>query len=183
MQDSFGLCEAAGSFLNSDAYYDAIDELISSGFDFADMGLLACACTVREFLGDYYVEPDAYVGAPGMPRVVFVPDRSMGDTVHTQLGDLFFTGATRASGAIVSSAAVLGGMLVSGVDDLDSHSIPSLNIHPGDSGEIENQVDAGRLLLFVRALDASEKDSAIGILSGNGGRNAKLYRSIASWPC
>jgi hypothetical protein len=43
------------------------------------------------------------------PSTAFVADKSMGDTVHALIGSFFFVGIAVASGAVVASAAVLGG--------------------------------------------------------------------------
>lgn len=46
--------EAVGIFFDTKNLREAIDELVSSGFDRAELGLLAGEYTVKQSLGDLY---------------------------------------------------------------------------------------------------------------------------------
>lgn len=104
--------EAVGIFFDSKHLHEAVEELESSGFNRASLGLLAGELTVKQKLGDFYTEINESADRPDGPRTAFVADKSMGDTVHAFIGTLFFVGTSVASGAIVASAAVLGGGLL-----------------------------------------------------------------------
>ncbi len=178
--------EAVGIFFDSERLHEAVDELVSSGFDFVDLGLLAGQYTVKQRLGDFYSQINESADSAEGPSTAFVADKAMGDTVHAILGTLFFVGTTAASGAVVASAAVLGGSLlpaVAGAAGLGAiGGALSLIIHQSDAEHLEEQVDEGHLLLFVRTRDHDKEAKAIEILSRHGAYEAKVYEAPAATP-
>jgi hypothetical protein len=105
----------------------------------------------------------------------------MGDTLHGFAGSLFFVGTTVASGAIVASAAVLGGALLAAVGSVVALGAIgralALIIHESDAEYLEEQVEEGHLLLFVRTEDPEREKAALGILSEHGAFDAKIYQA------
>ena len=178
------LREAVGIFFNSKDLHRAVDELLTSGFDLAELGLLAGEYTVKQRLGDFYTEINESADSPDGPRTAFVAEQSMGDTLHGFAGSLFFVGTTAASGAIVASAAVLGGALLAAVGGAVAlgaiGAALSLIIHQSDAEYLEEQVDEGHLLLFVRAKDQEREAAALKILSAHGAFDAKVYQAPIS---
>lgn len=173
--------EAVGIFFASENLHQAVDELLTSGFDLADLGLLAGEYTVKEHLGKFYTDINESADSPDGPRTAFVADQSMGDTLHGFAGSLFFVGTTVASGAIVASAAVLGGALLAAVGGVVAlgaiGGALALIIHESDAEYLEEQVEEGHLLLFVRTKDAEREKAALSILSRHGAFNAKVYQA------
>ena len=170
--------EAVGIFFDSLHLHEAVDDLESAGFDFADLGLLAGQYTVRQKLGEFYNEINESVDRPEGPRLAFVADSSMGDTVHAWFGSLFFIGTTVASG--VASAAVLGGALLAAVSGAAAlvgvtGGALALIIHESDAEYLEEQVDEGHLLLFVRTNDPEREKIALEILTKHGAFDARIY--------
>jgi hypothetical protein len=161
--------EAVGVFEQESQLREAIEELKSRGFRPEEIGLLAGEYTVRQSLGDFYTQTNLLANSPDTPNSIFVAKESMGDTVHAYLGSLFFAGTTVAAGLAVASAAVLGGGLVAAV--AGSAAIGGIGaaleliIHESDAEELEQQVDEGHLLLFVRARDATHEQLAVEILN------------------
>lgn len=177
--------EAVGIFFESKHLHEAIDELESSGFDHADLGLLAGEYTVKQQLGDFYTEINESADTPGGPRTAFVAAKSMGDTVHALIGSLFFVGTTVAAGAVVASTAVLGGALLAAVGGAVAlvgitGGALSLIIHESDAEYLEEQVEDGHLLLFVRTEGADQEQAALDILSRHGAFDAKVYEAPAT---
>jgi hypothetical protein len=176
--------EAVGIFFDSKHLHDAVDELASSGFNFDDIGLLAGQYTVKQRLGEFYNVVNESADTSEGPSTAFVAEKSMGDTVHAFLGTLFFAGTTAASGAVVASAAVLGGSLlpaVAGAVALGAiGGALSLIIRQSDAEHIEEQVDEGHLLLFVRTEDADEETKAVDILSRHGAFEARVCEAPAA---
>jgi len=177
--------EAVGIFIDSKHLHEAVDALESSGFDRADLGLLAGEFTVKQKLGEFYTEINESADRPDGPRTAFVADKSMGDTVHALIGSLFIVGTTVASGAIVASAAVLGGGLLAAITGAVALAgitggAMSLIIHESDAEFLEEQVDEGHLLLFVRTENAEREAQALEILSKHGVLDAKIYEAPAT---
>jgi hypothetical protein len=160
--------EAVGAFVDADIAHDAIDELLASGFKHEEMGLLAGEYTVRQSLGDFYTQTNQYSESADAPNTAFVATESVGDTVHAVIGTLFFAGTTVAAGAAVASAGILGGGLaaaVAGVAAIGAiGGVLGGIIHESDAEELEQQIEEGHLLLFVRARDSALEKRAVGIL-------------------
>ena len=179
--DARSMREAVGIFFDSQHLHEAVDELESCGFDLADLGLLAGEYTVKQQLGEFYNEINELTDGPGGPRTAFVAKKSMGDTVHAMIGSLFFVGTTVASGAIVASAAVLGGGLLAAVGGAVvligvTGGALSLILHKSDAEYLEEQVDEGHLLLFVRTEDSEREKVALDVLAKHCAFDAKIYQ-------
>lgn len=161
--------EAVGVFAGGSAVQAAIEELIGAGFDRTALGLLASEYAVRETLGDFYARTNEQADDSEAPNTAFVARKSIGDTVHAYLGSLFFAGTTVASGAVVASLAVLGGSLVAAAAGAAAVGAMAgalaLIIRQSDAEHLEEQIDEGHLLLFVRTLDPEHESRAIEILS------------------
>lgn len=170
--------EAVGVFFGVDNLQRAIEELVESGFDRSEIGLLAGADTVQEALGDFYVRTNEFSNSPNAPCMAFA-NKIEDDTFHALLGALFFYGATSAAGAAVASAAVLGGAAIaaaSGVAAIGfAGAVMGLIIHKTDADFLDEQVDAGHLVLFVRTRDSERAERAVNVLSRHCAYAPKVY--------
>lgn len=175
--------EVVGVFVDSDPVHAAVDELVSSGFRREDLGLLAGEYTVRQSLGDYYTQINAFADSADAPNTAFVAKESVGDTVHAYIGSLFFAGTTVAGGAAVASAAVLGGGLLAAITGAAAigaiGAVLGLIIHESDAEELEEQVEEGHLLLFVRVHDSEQEHRATRILNEHTPIEVKLVTAPA----
>lgn len=160
--------EAIGVFVGADQVHAAIDDLLSAGFHQEAFGLLAGQYTVRQSLGEFYEQTNRFSDSAEAPNTAFVARESVGDTVHAYIGSLFFAGTTTAAGAVVASAAVLGGGLLAAVAGAAAigavGAAMSLIINQSAAEELEQQVEEGHLLLFVRVADAGQEEKAVEIL-------------------
>lgn len=183
-RDTPAVREAVGIFFASKDLHEAIDELESLGIERSHLGLLAGEYTVKQKLGKFYTKINESANNPDGPRIAFVADKSMGDSVHAVIGSLFLVGTTVASGAIVASAAVLGGgLLVAATGAVALAGITggalSLIIRESDADYLEEQLDEGHLLLFVRTENPEQEQKALDILSRHGAFDAKVYEAPA----
>ena len=71
--------EAVGAFSTPETLQEAIDELMSSGFDRADLSMLAAETTVDEKLGHKYKKIVELEDDPIVPRCCYVSTESIGD--------------------------------------------------------------------------------------------------------
>jgi len=171
--------EAVGTFFEADKLEAAIDELLCSGFDHKHIGLLAGQYTVQQSLGRFYTETNQGLGDPDAPRIAFVRNQSLGDTIHAWAGSLFFTGATTAAGAAVASAGVLGGGVLAAATGVAAigvvGAVLALIIHESDAERLGEQVDEGHVLLFVRTLDPEHEQRAVEILARHSAFDPRVY--------
>lgn len=173
--------EAVGIFFDAGKLREAAEALLAAGFTREDLGLLAAESSIREHLADIYTQASPSDGGDDDgPRTAFVKKRSVGDALHAWLGSLFFAGATTAAGAaVVVSATVLGGALLTAATGAAAigaiGAALALIIHESDAEYLEQQLDEGHLLLFVRTHNTEQEDEAVRILSRHAGYDARIH--------
>jgi outer membrane lipoprotein SlyB len=174
--------ETVGAFVDARKVHEAIDELLESGFKHEELGLLASEQAVRESLGDFYTQTNQYSGGADAPNTAFVAKESVGDTVHAMIGSLSLVGSTVAAGAAVASAGIFGGALaaaVAGAAALGAvGAVLGGIIHESDAEELEEQIEEGHLLVFVRARDSAKEKQAADILQ----RHTPIEVKVVSAP-
>ena len=80
--------EAVGVFSTLETLQEAIDELMSSGFDRADLSMLAAEGTVDQKLGHKYQKIAELEDDPIVPRCCYVSTESIGDAQAWLVGGL-----------------------------------------------------------------------------------------------
>jgi outer membrane lipoprotein SlyB len=85
---------------------------------------------------------------------------------------------------VVASSAVLGGALLAAIGGVVGVGIVgalvAMMIHQSDAEYLQQQVDEGHILLFVRMADFSREQQAMNILTRHSGVNVKMYEVPAS---
>src|SRR5690606_6029213 len=147
---------------------DAIDDLLSHGFDRAELSLLASDKAVAEKLGHAFRSTRELEDEPDVPTVAYVARESVGDAEGAAIGGLMYVGAMAgaipviasggATAAAIAASALLGGV-GAGVGALLARAI-------GESyaKRIETQLEEGGLLLWVRTRDPEHERKALEIL-------------------
>src|SRR5205807_1274853 len=92
-QEARTVREAVGVFDRSEDLQDAIDELLSSGFDRAELSLLASEHAVEEKLGHRYEKVAALADDPTVPRAAYVSIEAIGGAEGGLIGGLMYVGA------------------------------------------------------------------------------------------
>lgn len=161
--------EAVGVFADAAGLQAAIDELTSSGFDRADLSLLAGEEAVKEKLGAIYRKVEDLEDDPTTPRMAFVSEESIGDAQGGLMGGLAYIGAVAAGGAIVASGGtLLGAAVAAALAGCAGGAIGSaLAKLVGDrhSRHLQEQLEHGGLLLWVRTWTKDQETKAVSILS------------------
>ncbi len=177
--DTTPIREAVGVFFEARELNDTITDLKALGFDNAALGLLADELIVREKLGHVYSDINKDEADPGAPNIAFVAKDSIGDVPHALFGTLYIIGAAVAGGAVVASAGILGGALAVAVATTAVFggigAVLGSIIQESDAEYLEEQVDEGHLLLFVRTKNAEQEKQAIEILSRHSAFDARVH--------
>jgi hypothetical protein len=160
--------EAVGIFQSPDELQGAIDELLSSGFHRAEISLLASEAAVVEKLGHLYAKVDVLADDPQVPRTAYVAGEDIGDAEGGIIGGLVYVGATVAAGAVLVSggtllAVIAGATLAGGAGGLIG-SVLAKWIGDHHAHHLQEQVERGGLLLWVRTRDTVREAHAIDIL-------------------
>lgn len=171
--------EAVGVFATADAFQEAIDELMSSGFDRADISLLAAEQTVEEKLHHKYKKVAELEDEASVPRTCYVSTESIGDAEGGLIGGLMYVGALTAIGAIVASggtlaAVVAGAALAGGAGGLIG-SVLAKFVGDHHAKHLQDQLEHGGLLLWVRVADGAHEKLATDILRKHSGRDVHVH--------
>lgn len=182
--DTITVREAVGYFQTAAALEDAIDELLRSGFDRAELSLLAAESSVEKKLGHAYQRVSELEDEPAVPRTAFVSTEAIGDAEGGLVGGLLYVGAVAATGMIVASggtlAAALAGAVVAGsAGGLVGGALATL-VGLQHARRLQEQLDHGGLLLWVRTWDPAREARALEILKGHSGHDVHVHAIPAS---
>lgn len=171
--------EAVGVFDNADPLQEAIDELLESGFDRAEISLLAGERTVEEKLGHAYEKVTELEDDTSVPRAAFVSTEAIGDAEGGLIGGLVYIGAVAAAGAVVATggtiATVIGAAALAGGAGSLIGSILAKIVGDHHAHHLQEQLDHGGLLLWVRTRDKDREKRATQILSRHSGKDVHIH--------
>lgn len=179
LKDPGTLREAVAVFNSAETLQDAIDDLQNSGFDRSALSLLAGAKTVDEKLGGTYRKVTDLEDDPTVPRTCYVSPESIGGAEGALVGSLLYVGALAAAGAVVASGGTLAATIVAtalsgGVGGLIGSVLAKL-VGDHHAQFLQEQLDHGGLLLWVRVWNPDEEARAIGILKKHSGRDVHVH--------
>ena len=170
--------EVVGIFHTSAELEAAIDELLTAGFDRAELSFLASADTVEEKLGHAYRKVRDIADHPDTPRVAYVSTEEIGDAQGGLIGVLVYVGALVAAGAVVVSdgslAAAIAAAAASGGAGGFIGSLLARVLGHHHANHLQDQIDKGGLLLWVHARDADREARSIAILRTHCGDNVHV---------
>jgi hypothetical protein len=176
--------EAVGLFDNPTTLQEAIDELLSSGFDRAELSLLASEKAVDEKLGHHYKKAAELEDDAKVPRTAYVSTESVGDAEGGLIGALLYVGATAAAGAIVATggtlAAAIAAAAVGGGAGGVVGSVLARFVGDSHARHLQEQLDHGGLLLWVRTSESKREKRAVEILARHSGRDVHVHTLPAS---
>jgi hypothetical protein len=171
--------EAVGVFHQPENLQAAIDELLQSGFHRAELSLLASDHAVSQKLGHRYRKVSSLEDDPVIPRAAYVSPEAIAGAEGGLIGVLMYVGAIAAAGAVVASggtltAAIVGAALSGGVGGMIGSLLAGwLGEEHGRA--LQDQVDRGGLLLWVRTWDAADEERAVRILKAHSGDHVHVH--------
>ncbi|MEQ8557267.1 MAG: hypothetical protein RIB03_03030 [Henriciella sp.] len=171
--------EAVGVFDSEQKLQAAIDRLLSSGFDRADLSLLAGERAIKERLGHAYHDVKELEDDPAAPSVAFVSKESLGDAEGVLIGaPMYIFGVTAAGMAavaggplVITLAAMATGM---GAGAAVGATLAGL-LERQHANYIDTQLDHGGILLWVRTWKPDEENKAAEILKTEGARDVHIH--------
>jgi hypothetical protein len=178
-QETRTIPEAVGIFHRNEDLQGAIDELLSSGFHRSELGLLASETAVREKLGDQFKSISALADDPAVPRAAYVSPEAIGETQGGLIGALVYVGAAAAAGVLVASGGTLAAIIIAVVlaggtgGLLGSVMAKWLGNH--HATYLQDQLDRGGLLLWVRTRHAADEQRAVEILKRHSGGEVHVH--------
>jgi hypothetical protein len=182
-QQEAGVHEAVGLFTDADALQGAIDELLSSGFDRADISLLASERALETSLARHLTRSELE-DDPAVPRGIYVSPDTVGTAEGSLISVLAYVAGVVAAGAIAIGGGpltmiVLGAGLAGGAGGIIGAGLATL-LGERRAADIHSHLEAGGLLLWVRTWHKDDERRAVGILSRHSGRDVHVHASPAT---
>jgi hypothetical protein len=171
--------EAVGVFDNADAFQGAMDELMSSGFDRAELSLLASESAVESKLGHMYRKASELEDDPDIPRAAYVSTESVGDAEGAVVGGLMYVGAGMLMGPVALAGGTLAAVTAAAAAGIGAGgligSVLAKWLGNQHAHYLQEQLDHGGLLLWVRTWDADDEKRATEILAKHSGRDVHVH--------
>ena len=174
-----GVREAVGVFDTAEAFQDAVDDLMTSGFDRAEISMVASESAVEEKLGHKYEKSAECEDDCAIPRTAYVSPESIGEGEGAIIGGLLYVGA--GVGAVLASAGPLAtAMLLGGGAGMVIGAVLAKIVGERHARYLQEQIDRGGLLLWVRTWDEADERRAVGILEKHSGKDVHVHGANAN---
>lgn len=175
--------EAVAYFDSGEDLEAAIDELLRSGFNRAEISLLASEKAVEEQLGHRYDKVSELEDDPTVPRTFYVPTESIGGAEGALIATPLYLAALSAIGGVVASggsllAIIVGAVAAGGAGGALGTVLAKL-VGDHHARHLKEQIDHGGLLLWVRTWDSSDEEQAVAILGRHSGHDVHLHGPVA----
>src|SRR5437667_597809 len=171
--------EAGGVFQDAGSLQAAVDELLLNGFDRSTLSLMATSDTVERELGHRYRRVEEMADDPNAPHVAYVGVDSPVTGQGAAAAALAYIGACGAAATVVASGGALavaiaaalvagasGGMIGAGIARFIDHY---------HARRLQDQLERGGILLWVRTIDEHCERLACDILERNGATNVHIH--------
>jgi hypothetical protein len=171
--------EAVGVFDTVEDLDAAIDELQTSGFNRALLSLLASETAVQKKLGHALVSTRDLEDNPDAPYVAYLARESFGSIEVYVVGGLLYVGAIAgfapilASGGSIGAAVIAAALAGGGGSAIGSIFASMIEKHHADF--LENQLQHGGILLWVRTKDKEHEKRAVDILSRHSAKDVHIH--------
>ena len=169
--------EAVGVFEDVGALDAAVKELKAKGFKQGQINLLASQETVEDKLGHRYERVEELEDDPQAPRQVYRTRESLGESEDMLIGSLTYLPALLAAGTVVASAGVVAAAVTGAA--VAGAAIGTVLGHFMDKNHAEwlqEQLERGGLLLWVRTPDAEAEQQALDVLRRHSAHDVHLHK-------
>jgi len=177
----YSLCrtEAVAVFHDAKSFQTAIDDLLSAGFDGADLNVLAHEDTIVAKLGRPYTSTKDFMDDPEAPRIGYVPEETIGDAEGAVIGAGIYAPAVIGSVAVVASGgtllgAVAAAAIAGGAGGLVGAALARFIGHE-HAKHLDQHLQHGGLVLWVRARDPEHAKAALEILKRHAADDVHLH--------
>jgi hypothetical protein len=171
--------EAVAVFHDARSFQAAIDELLSAGFDHAELSVLASERVIRETLGHGYASTQELEDDPDVPKVDYVPQESVGDAQGGVIAAASYFPAVIGSLVVAASGGTLLGAIavaaVAGGAGATVGAALAKLIGNAHARHMEEHLQKGGLVLWARTHDKEHEKKALAILRRHGGADVHLH--------
>ena len=171
--------EAVAVFRDVQSFQEAIDAVLLTGFDNADISVLAHEDTVTSKLGHAYKSIAEFEDDPEAPRIGYVPGETIGDAEGAVIGAGIYAPAIAGCLAVAASGGTMLGTfaaaaIAGGAGGLIGAALARFIGHE-HARHLDQHLNHGGLLLWVRTRDAECEQKALEILRRHSAHDVHLH--------
>ena len=169
--------EAVGILDSEKQLQAAIDDLLSHGFNRAEISVLAPVSAVEEKLGHRFKSVAEIEDDPEAMSKAYVPVETIGDAEGAVIGSLFYVGAFAGIVLVASGgalAAALAALALGGSGTAVGVALARF-IKQHHADYIADQLEKGGLLLWVRTWDQKDEAKAVELLSAHSAHDVHIH--------
>ncbi|NRD90123.1 hypothetical protein C8024_12625 [Sphingopyxis sp. BSNA05] len=169
--------EAVGIFDSEEHLQAAIDDLLTHGFDRAEISVLAPVSAVEEKLGHRLRSVADIEDDPEVMSKAYIPVETIGDAEGAVIGSLLYVGAFAGIVLVASGgalAAALAALALGGSGTAIGIALARF-IQKHHADYIAGQLEKGGLLLWVRTRDEKDEIKAIELLSVHSAHDVHVH--------
>jgi hypothetical protein len=159
----------------------AVEELTKAGFQKGDISLLATEDAVARKLGHRYERVEELEDDPNAPRTAYRTRASAGDSEGLIVGSLTYLPAVVAAGTVVASAGVVAAAVTgTAIAGALIGTVLARWLDKHQAEHLQEQLDRGGLLLWVRTPDAGAEQRALEILNRHSAHDVHIHELPAT---
>jgi hypothetical protein len=169
--------EAVAVFDNVSELDAAVEELRRAGFRRSDISLLATEHAVQKKLGHRYERVEELEDEPEAPRVTYRTPAALGESEDILIGSLTYLPAVVAAGTVVASAGIVAAAVTGTA--LAGALIGTVLAHwlgKQHAEHLQEQLERGGLLLWVRTPDEAAERRALTILTRHSAHDVHVHQ-------
>jgi len=171
--------EVAGVCRSPDALDAAVAGLLLSGFDRTDVDLMGEPEVLRRRLGIDHVPVEKLADLPAAAAKPYLGSADLAATLSTLAGILIFVGAAGAALLVVASGGSWWRSVAAGVGGVAAGAalvaIVANRLKRAQEKELEQQLAAGGIVLWVRARSSEREKRAQQILRAHGAEAIRVH--------
>ncbi|WP_197460214.1 hypothetical protein [Sphingorhabdus sp. M41] len=176
--------EAVGVFQSERALQTAVDDLLSHGFDRAELSLLAPVSSVEKELGHSFASVKELEDDAAVPTTAYVSTDVIGDAEGGVFGGFIYVGALATLTAVVASGGAIGAAIIAaaagGIGGGAIGAILARIIGQHHADYVADQLERGGLLLWIRTWNAADEKHAVEILVDHSGSDVHVHELPAT---
>ncbi|TVQ29056.1 MAG: hypothetical protein EA356_17605 [Geminicoccaceae bacterium] len=155
---------------------EAVQALLDAGFEEADLSLLADRATVERKLGHTYAKVDDLVDEPATPRLAYRRPADPAANEGRMIGSLTWAPPLIAAGGVVASTGIVTGLVIgAAVAGTLAASVLGHVIDRRHADWLQEQLDAGGILLWVQLKDEDMAAAALSILTRHAAHDVHVH--------
>jgi hypothetical protein len=154
----------------------AVEDLRKAGFARGDISLLATEEAVQKKLGHRYERVEELEDEPAAPRVAYKSPTALGETDDVLIGSLTYLPAVVAAGTVVASAGIVAAAVTgTALAGALIGTVLARWIDKHHAEHLQEQLDRGGLLLWVRTPDGAAERQALEILTRHSAHDVHIH--------